>query len=469
MKLLTCLSFPVAASRIAVPAIVLAAALMGGSPAADAAPRKVPAGSPMAEVIRFQYAVYYLPKPAKDPSVALQRLLRKKQFRIKQVSGLPPRPDEPMVSARLEKDVANGYAPPSLKSLRYSGRGLSRKQALALQESEHALILDFGHDRARVWSGLRAATELVEALARETHGFVWDEGTREVFTPEEWRKRRLAPWKEAVPDVSRHITIHAYRDGEYVRAITLGMTKFGLPDVVVQNFSWSANNNMGNLLNAFCQSMAEGARFAKAGEYELDLRAIRDSAARDLQVRSLKPNAKAVAHLTLLQGKREEGDPRNRLIEIGFDKYPGRDVHAKQDALISSLYGWEDTIKRIRGDDDELLAASRQARKKLPRLRAAFASGLAPGEFIQVKAPFAVPAGGNEWMWVEVTEWKGKRIRGLLKNEPFDIPGLHAGQIVDVDEDRVFDYIRRLPDGRQEGNETGRIIEKMQGETERSK
>ncbi len=154
---------------------------------------------------------------------------------------------------------------------------------------------------------------------------------------------------------------------------------------------------------------------------------------RDPQVSSLKPNAKVVAHLTLLQGKWEEGDPRNRLIEIGFDKYPGRDAHARRDALLSSLYGWEDAIKRVRSDDRELMAASRRARTKLPKLRADFASGLAPGEFIQVKAPFAVSKGGNEWMRVDVTEWKGKRTRGLLKNEAFDIPDLHGGQIVDVD------------------------------------
>jgi uncharacterized protein YegJ (DUF2314 family) len=71
-------------------------------------------------------------------------------------------------------------------------------------------------------------------------------------------------------------------------------------------------------------------------------------------------------------------------------------------------------------------------------------------------------------MWVEVTEWKGRRIRGLLKNEPFDIPGLHGGQIVQVQEEKVFDYIRRYPNGKEEGNETGRIIATMQGSVERN-
>lgn len=447
---------------------VVGASLAGESALANGAARDVPAGSPLSEAIRFQYAVYYLPVPAGDPLAALQSALQARKDRIKLVAEFPATPGQPVVRARVEKDVARRYAPPDMDSLRYFGRGLSREQALALQESRQALILDFGHDSAHVWGALRAATEVVERVARETAGLVWDEETREIFTPEEWHKRRVAPWPDTVPDVSRHTTIHVYQSGEQVRAITLGMAKFGLPDVVIQEFSWSLNRNMGNLINAFCQAMAEGARFSGAGAYDLDIRAIRNATVRAQQTASLLPNARSVAQLTLRQGAREEGDPRNRLIEIGFDRYPGNDVHARQNALLGSLYGWEDAIKRIEHSDD-LVAASNRARAKLPALRAAFAAGLQPGEFIQLKAPFATPAGGREWMWVEVTEWKGKRIRGLLRNEPFDIPGLHGGQIVRVNEDEVFDYIRRFPDGAQDGNETGRIIEKMQGPTERSR
>jgi len=151
----------------------------------------------------------------------------------------------------------------------------------------------------------------------------------------------------------------------------------------------------------------------------------------------------------------------NRLIEITFDRCPGRDVHARQEAMLSSLFGWEDRASAVT-HDEQLLAASRRARAQLPVLRQLFAEGLRPGEFILVKAPFAVPGGGQEWMWVEITAWKGSMIKGLLKNEPFNIPDLHGGQIVEVNQENVFDYIRRHPDGTQEGNMTAAIIQKME-------
>jgi uncharacterized protein YegJ (DUF2314 family) len=315
-----------------------------------------------------------------------------------------------------------------------------------------------------VWDGLRAANSFAEALARRTGGLLWDEETREVFTPDEWHRKRIQPWTNGIPDLSKHTTIHAYKSDEYVRAITLGMSKVGLPDLVVERFSWSLDRTMGHLINLFCQSMAEGAIIQTSGQYDLDIRTIQNKEVREPQVSSLKSNATAVAHLVLREGKWEEGDPKNRLIEITFDRYPGRDVHAKQEALLSSLFGWEDAVTPVK-HNEALLAASRRAKAKLPTLRNEFTAGLNPGEFIQIKAPFKTPDGDQEWMWVEITAWEGANIKGILKNEPFNIPSLRGGQIVKVKQEDIFDYIRQYPDGRKEGNETGAIIQNMQKTT----
>lgn len=439
-------------------------ALVCCSSTEESAPAAFPAGSPMTtEAVRFQLAVYYLPVPVRDPVAVLESTVLREHPGLEIPEEKPEAPPGLTVSADIVEDVPAGYAPPDLDSLQYFGHGLSREQAQALQQSTSALVLDFTHPSARVWEGLRTANELVEAIARETGGLVWDEGTREVFTPDAWHEERLASWTGTVPDVSTQITIHAYKKEEYVRAITLGMQKLGLPDVVVDGFSWSLSRTMGHLVNLLGQAMAEGAVFGPGGEYELDIHAIQDPAVRDPQIESLLEDATARARLVLRKGTWEEGDPLNRLIEIGFDAYPGPDVHARQAALLSSLFGAQDSITRI-AHTDELLAASERVRARLPALRADFLAGLAPGELIQVKAPFPVPEGGNEWMWVEVTAWEGGTIRGLLKNEPFDIPDLHAGQVVEVDEDDVFDYIRRRPDGSEEGNETAEIIAKMSSE-----
>jgi uncharacterized protein YegJ (DUF2314 family) len=402
-----------------------------------------------------------LPAPEHPPEEALRALLDEEFKQWKLITSGEPNPEEMTISARSIIPSAS-YAPPSVESLRYFGRGISKEQADALQKTEAAFILDFQYGKERVWDGMQAACALHEKLARATGGVIWDEETREAFSPDEWRKRRIASWKGDVPDISQQIAIHAYKKETFVRAITLGMAKFGLPDIVVEDFSWDSSHTIGILINVFGQAMAEGAAADSPEAFTLDLKKIRHDGVRDPQLKAMKAHSTGKAQLVLRPGKWEEGDPRNRLVELGFDRYAGPDLHARQEKLVAEFFGWSDTVSMVRTNKD-LRDASERARKKLPKLRADFTAGLAPGESILVKAPFRTPDNGKEYMWVEVAGWKDSRISGLLRSEPYKVKTLHAGQMIEVLEAEVYDYIRKFPDGSQEGNETGKIIEAQQG------
>ena len=67
----------------------------------------VTAGSPMAESIRFGYAVYMLPVHTKDPAVILHDVLAKKYPSLKLVSESPKQPDQMVV--RIRNTVHPGY------------------------------------------------------------------------------------------------------------------------------------------------------------------------------------------------------------------------------------------------------------------------------------------------------------------------------------------------------------------------
>jgi len=429
------------------------------TPAAPGNP--VPAGSPLAAQVSYEFAVFYIGKPARPPLQVLKEGLQASRPAPRLIDTLPRRFDEALVLARLDTDAQKDYRPPSLQSLQYFGRGLTREQAVALQTANTAFILRFAHSQQQGMPAYRQSLRLIEQVARETGGLLWDEETREVFSADEWHRRRLDSWQGELPDVSKQTVIHAYQsEGKLVRAITLGMAKFGLPDIVVEDFSWSLNRPMGTLVNLLSQSLAEGMVIGPQGRCDVDMKALRHAGARASQSTDLLQGSTGRAQLKLVEGRRDDGDPDNRLAEIRFDAQAGADVHARQQALISSLYGSQDAISYVK-HNQALLAASEAARARLPGLQRSLAQGLAPGEYILVKAPFATPQGGQEWMWVEVTAWKGDVITGMLKNEPFNIPTLHGGQQVRVSQAQVFDYIRRFADGREEGNETGRLIEQQ--------
>jgi uncharacterized protein YegJ (DUF2314 family) len=410
------------------------------------------------DTIAFRYAIYYLPVPEVDPRLSVVDAVKSKFRDLRVVEDLPTKPKSKCVLVEIVD--AKEFPPPDKRGLHYFGRGLDERQADLLQESRKLVLLTFVHPKNEALVALRVANGLIESVARATKGLIWDDETRLMYTPDEWREAILKSTSK-YPAVSNHITIHAYNTGNFARAITLGMSKFGLPDVVIEEFSWSVNEPMGTLINAICQVLVEGTELQCPGEFDLDLKSIKNEEVRKSILESLKDNAAAQARLELRVGKAEEGDPPNDLIELGFGRYEGPDVHAQQDRLLGELFGATDSSVSI-SHDAKILEASTKAKAKLPNLKRDFASGLRPNEYILVKAPFAIPEGGQEWMWVEIIKWEGGNIEGLLKNEPRSIPDLHGGQVVKIRQDDIFDYLRVLPDGSQEGNETGKIIAESQ-------
>lgn len=190
-----------------------------------AASISIPAGPMMDEKIGFEFAIYYLPEPSKKPQDELDALLKNKFTTFQRVEKLSKDTEGIAVAVRLVSDVKKSYAPPPLDALQHFGRGLSREQAVAVQDSKTALILDFSYSKDHVWDGLRAALELTSKVAEATNGLIWDEETRQLFSTEEWNKVRIQDWTEDVPDISKHITLHAYKkasSSEFVGEIWLG-------------------------------------------------------------------------------------------------------------------------------------------------------------------------------------------------------------------------------------------------------
>jgi hypothetical protein len=416
-----------------------------------------PAGDPRTEYIFYEFAIYYLPKPARDPLAELDRLLGEGFRMFVRTEKLVPQPVGMTVAARLVGDPKSSYAPPGLGQLNYFGRGLNRQQAEALQDAGAALVLEFGYPKEHGIAGMRAALELSLALARATEGVLWDEETRETFTPDAWEERRLADWADNIPVVSGgHIFIRCCNEGNPLRCVTLGMAKFGLPDLVIEGFSWAQHEPLAHVINLLSQALVEGAPVARPGEFDLDVRVIRHAVVRQAYLQVVRPRPAPVLTLGLFVAAHQEADPRNRLIRIAPEKSAASGGISLQEKT-SGAFGRTRSVTPAE-HDEELLAASRSARDGLPALKAAFDKGLAPREFVRLKAPFKVPGGGHEYMWVQATSWVGDKIRGLLINEPVRIPDLHGGQTVEVSEADVFDWLHLMPDGTWEGNTTGELV-----------
>ncbi|GGC84295.1 DUF2314 domain-containing protein [Halopseudomonas salina] len=407
--------------------------------------------------IRFRSILYFYPE-VKAPADGVVAAFFDR-FEI--VGELPAASTKPVVTYRLIEDLQDTYPVPDLDYLAYFGRGLDREQAVRIQNARVGLVVDIAYPMPMSVDGMKAANLTLLEIAEATGGVIWDSETRELFTPDSWQANRVAPWDGDLPILEKHTVIHAYQHAGGVRAISLGMAKFGLPDIVVNDFSWSLNRSMGNLINLVAQSFLEGQFPQEDGTLGISINELADTRYKQELVASLGINAQRDVVIQTGKGVREEGDPYNYIVELLFHDQEGRHSSEIQTNLLSSLFGWEDQVAYVQ-HNAMITAASESARQKLDGLKADFNAGLAPGEFILLKAPFDIPEGGAEWMWVEVLSWDDDAISGLLKNEPVNIPDLKGGSEVTVMQQDIFDFIRHYADGTSEGNETGELILKYQ-------
>ncbi len=407
--------------------------------------------------ITYQFAIYLIPTCGKDPATTVKQHAQQylPSFAIK--ADVSDARKKPLLDIHIITNVQTEYTPPDEESLHYFGRGIDTDTGKKLQKSKMAIILSFSYPQDYVLSGMSEALSFTNKVAETCKGVIWDETTREAFSPDAWYERRIARWGKDGPRISDHTVIHAYKNNELIRAISLGMQKFNLPDMVVNDFTWTNNNQMANLINIIGQSMLEGSKINKTHQLNVNIHEMRNESLKKEVLSSLKENGTARAMIPLKQTSPEEGDPDNFLLEIDFDPQVGNGLQEKQETFISQFFGSEDKVIYVK-HDEEIRAASEEARKKLPKLKQDFNKGLEPGEFIYLKAPFKTPDDSNEWMWIEVIAWN-KRIKGILQNEPYHIPTLRAGAEVYVSEADIFDYLRNFPDGTTEGNETSKLIQ----------
>ncbi len=412
--------------------------------------KPVPAGTALADTVRVRFAIYFLPTPTIRPEKEFKRLVRS---RYSFLSLAPERESGTTPFAVVGAPDMSEFAPPTVETLKYIGRGLSPEDRTAVQASQEAWLVDFSLSQTEAASQHREVMKLMAELAKKTGGLLWDESTRQLFSHTTWADR-YADWDLNSPKSWSLYTIHSYQDGELQRVVSLGLEKFGLPDIAVRDVSRGDTVGMTGLINLVAQTLRSGAKVDEDGVLVVDTKIAPDTW-------ELLEGGKGTAKVILAVGERLEGDADNRLWEIVFPGGPESETQSRQQAFLHELFGATDEIVHS-VHDEELKAASRLGLVELGAMKEEFQTKWPVGDTLLVKSPFDTDDGGTEWMWIEVVSWQGEEIKGILQNEPFSISDLKAGARVESRFDLLFDYIRHHADGTTTGNGTGVVLSKRE-------
>ncbi len=349
------------------------------------------------------------------------------------------------------------YPAPDIEYLKHSAHALTQEEMEKLQYSPRATLITFFGTSENVIADHVQINSIIDSLIKPYSAIVTDYVTYESFNKKSWNSDRVSNFNKSHQDITSQFTIHVYRETKFCRAVTLGMGKFCLPDISINDISCNDRDSYANLINLLGQTWLEEPKIIADSTIFVDIGRIKNDSVKTHLNNSLLENAQKKATIRLKSVAPKEGDSYNNQFQIIFNQKGFSSPQEEQQTLISKIFGSIDEIEYI-NHDDEILAASKRAKQKLPKLQNLFNEGLEPGYSLLLKAPFETDDGGTEWMWIEVSEWTNSSITGILQNDPFEISGLVAGAIVKAKQEDIFDYIYYLPDGTSEGNETGVIM-----------
>ncbi len=425
-----------------------------------------PAGDLRAKGTSIGVVFYYTPEPAVPPAQALKEAVASKMKGLPVVTSFDDTPEPPFIVLLEEQAPLREYPVPDDNYFKYSARGMEAGDMKAVQATKLANIVVLVAPAGGIYKRVRDFNEVALAYAERTKAFIWDSATRECFHRDAWKKKRIEEWGNGeLPDLRSQITIHAYKRGDdsgQLRAITLGMEKFALPDVAIEHLVSSDNKSAASLINVFCQTIAMRPVIEDPANFPISLDVLEPASAREAYRGDLIENGSGKAVVAIMRGTPDDGDPENPQVALDFRHGDGSSDDERQASLLGRFWGFKESVVGVR-HDAKIAAASEEAKRKLAALKEPFKAGLPPGSRLMVKAPFPRDDEGNEWMWIEVLKWEdGDSLSGVLQNDPLYIKDLKQGAKTSVKASGIFDYILYHSDGATEGNETGILIQQQE-------
>jgi uncharacterized protein YegJ (DUF2314 family) len=438
----------------------LAALLLGGcfrAATPTPSPTRSHPGSLFAERASFRLVLFHLPRPAQSIPPLVPELLRQRfpSFHLinenQEAAGIP-------AMRVLELPVSDYPLPPG-EWMELAARGLTPREQAGLASSELVTVLEF-HTVPPALEAMRQAHLLALELARTHGGLLWDEEAGEFFSPEGLRAWRLDGWVGGEPLMERHFnSLFLQEEDHTARLVTAGLMKFGLPELEMRHIPGAEVSRAGMLINLVAQLLLEGTPVSEGGRLQVSIDALQYAPLREQLQRGLGRGATGGIVLALTPSESgEEAEEEGPLLELLFPESPGAGAAERRHAAMLELFGASYDVTPVEHDEELLAVSHRALDTLLVEVKPRFLRGLEQGERLFVKARFDTSAGGTEWMWVRVLEWKGQTLSGVLDSDPEDVPGLRSGSPVAVEEEALFDYLLARPDGSFEGNQTESLI-----------
>jgi uncharacterized protein YegJ (DUF2314 family) len=348
------------------------------------------------------------------------------------------------------KDTYDTFAP-----------GLSPSERESIERKALAVIVRTHGDPTVDQLPARAAFAVTSLLADELDGFVYDEAGRRIMTARDASSLVMRGAPSSPPFDRKQIVVQLYRqeDGT-ARLVTLGMSRFGSPDLSIRGASMASGPLLAEVINAAASQVVSGKTTSPLTIGLDDVARVVGKKPADL---SNNPSAARSVALDVVRSERDEGDPDNEVAEL---VPPGGAAREAWEIVVAGLFGVPSSVGTS-PDDKELADVAKKARRDLPTAIKRFEAG--EGELF-VKGPFAIPEdarvdGGpsTELLWVAVASCDAERCTGTLSNDPTYATNIALGKTTTVRRADVADWVLLRKDGSSVGGESIKVLKARTG------
>jgi hypothetical protein len=286
---------------------------------------------------------------------------------------------------------------------------------------------------------LRTAFAAASALATQVGGLVWDQLLQRVENARGFAAHTVTEPLGSATFRRDRIELAfepiGQREDGVVRLVATGLARWGAPDVDAEPVPTAAAERTSEIVLGVAAAIANGATESPVSLTLDDLGGARGKAYPadggfpapapiEVDVQSVHP---------------ESGDANDFIARV-------------QPASGDGALGYVNLAERFFGailaaspGDDVLAARQGRAQARLASALLAWSGAKAAGARLVVQLPFAIPGGGAESMWIDVTRFDAKSVTGRILDEPLAATDVHRGDEVTRPRAEVEDLDLRLP------------------------
>jgi len=330
--------------------------------------------------------------------------------------------------------------------------GFSQDDILKCAAATQAYHLILPCDPAEIPLLYPAFQAVTLAVAEKMNGYIFDELAKIAITAKEYRTFIFSLDNSPL---LKHVLVqrYAYEPGRF-RIVTLGMAKFGCPEIEMRDFPSDKAMIFNHLICAvskkvLVRSLNRKGDISFPSQLSLGPEYISNGPEKPIGSSDVAENSEDIVALMLEPGDMESGDPQENIVRIVPPPDFKEGMTQWAAAVSTAVVGFDVRTTIVQDIPLDLLERVQQS---LPDFKQKFLSRKTNQEKFFVKI-FSSAKGRTlgEFLVGRVEKWTDNKIGMLLISEPHLTKGISAGTRVELNQNDVKDWIYIGSDGKIEG------------------